>query len=166
MPACDHWHRRRAAGKPPGFAPAPHPSPPSATPSDSDPPGPGAVPLASGSDFNRPRSAYFASLCATLRRRGGGAGPRRNRHEPEAGSVAWSPRQPEAGGTSLALRLLPQAGGHLEPCRPSMSIGPSISLYPDIEGATFDIEVLKMTFDIGYNLTIRYRRFRTSISNA
>jgi hypothetical protein len=56
---------------------------------------------------------------------------------------------------------------HLEPCRPSTSkAGPSISLYYniegatfDIEGATFDIEGRKMTFDIGYNITTRYRRF-------
>jgi hypothetical protein len=54
---------------------------------------------------------------------------------------------------------------HLEPCRPSSSIskvGPSISLYYDIEGSQ------KMTsgFDIGYDMTTRYRMFLRPISNA
>ncbi len=61
-----------------------------------------------------------------------------------------------------ARRLL-----HLEPCRPSISkFGPSISLYYDIEGETFDIEGRKMTFDIGYDMTTRYQRFWHSTSNA
>jgi hypothetical protein len=59
---------------------------------------------------------------------------------------------------------------HLEPCLPSilnLKVRPSISLFPDIEGVTFDIEDLKMTatFDIGYDMTIQHRRFRPSISD-
>jgi hypothetical protein len=43
---------------------------------------------------------------------------------------------------------------------PSISkVGPSISVYYDIKDATFDIEDRKMTFDIGYDMTTRYRRF-------
>jgi hypothetical protein len=58
----------------------------------------------------------------------------------------------------------PGRPGHLELCRPSISkVGPSISLYYDIEGAIFDIEDRKTTFDIGYNMTSRYRVFRLSI---
>jgi hypothetical protein len=68
----------------------------------------------------------------------------------------------------------------VEPCRSVSNVGhsSSISLYPDIKGATFDIEVLTMTFDIGYDMTIiegldlrfrmnsercRYRRLKPSI---
>ncbi len=61
---------------------------------------------------------------------------------------------------------------HLEPWQCSnrsiSSVGPSISVYYDIEIETFDIERYKMTFDIEtrYELETRYRMFCNSISNA
>ncbi len=67
---------------------------------------------------------------------------------------------PQTGISSFPCMIQYNEKIHLEPCRPSISkVGPSISLYYDIKGATFDIEGRKMTFDIWYDITTRYRMF-------
>jgi hypothetical protein len=61
----------------------------------------------------------------------------------------------------------PGRSQHLEPWQRSISsVGPSVSVYYDIEIETFDIERYEMTFDIEIRYETRYRMFLNSISNA
>ncbi len=55
------------------------------------------------------------------------------------------------------IMILPVTMIHLEPWQRSISsVGPSISVYYDIEIETFDIERYYMTFDIETSGTLRY----------
>ncbi len=76
-----------------------------------------------------------------------------------AGYARAGPGQPGSDCRRLPVSGSHWHGGHLEPCRPSISkVWPSISLYYDIKGATFDIvgRTWKTTFNIGCNMTTRY----------
>jgi hypothetical protein len=78
---------------------------------------------------------------------------------PGRSAMRMRPREPgdEFECVQVQVRLNRCSSGTL----PTFDIegrSPSISLYYDIEGATENIEGREMTFDIGYDITTRYRR--------